>query len=187
MKLKKIALDPGHGGSDPGAVSKKYQEKEVNLILASHLLINLIHSGYEPLLLRGGDLNKSLGTRVEEASSWQADFFLSLHHNGHSNPEARGTECFHFPGSPVGEMAATALQQEMVDLLKIPDRGVKNSSAFFVLRQTPMPAVLIEPLFLTSSLDRNVLICPNYFPMLSKSIIKALNSLNGKIAASYPA
>ena len=181
MKIKKIAIDPGHGGRDPGVVSNKYREKDINLLLATELFSQLLKSAYNPLLLREGDLSMTLANRVKKAADWQADLFISIHHNGHSNNQARGTETYHFPSSLIGQQAARVMQQELVNLLAIPDRGVKSSSSFYVLRHTPMPAVLLEPLFLTNSLDRNTLICKNYFSKVSHSLFKALEQLNQSI------
>ena len=178
MKIKKIAIDPGHGGRDPGVTSKNYREKDINLKLSTELFSQLLSPDYNPLLLREGDLNMNLATRIEKASDWKADLFISIHHNGHDNNQARGTETYHFPFSIIGQKAAKLMQQEMVNLLAIPDRGVKTSDSFYVLRHTPMPAVLLEPLFITNSMDRNTLICENYFSKVSSCLLKALDQLN---------
>lgn len=181
MKIKRIAVDPGHGGRDPGVVSGDYLEKTVNLQLSAELFSALISSRYEPLLLREGDLDMSLSSRVQKAADWKADLFISIHHNGHSNPKARGTETYHFPDSIIGMQAAEFIQQELVSLLAIPNRGVKASSSFFVLRHTPMPAVLLEPLFLTNTFDRYTLICENYYIKLANLMVKSLDLLNNSI------
>ena len=178
MKIKKIAIDPGHGGRDPGVISKNYREKDINLLLATELFAQMLSTAYNPLLLREGDLNMTLASRVKKAADWKADLFISIHHNGHSNNQARGTETYHFPSSIIGQKTAELMQQELVNLLSIPDRGVKPGSSFYVLRRTPMPAVLLELLFITNSLDRNILICENYFSKVSRCLIKALDQLN---------
>jgi len=181
MKIKRIAIDPGHGGQDPGIVSGDYQEKTVNLKLSAEIFSALISSSYQPLLLREGDLDLSLTSRVDRAADWKADLFISLHHNGHSNPQARGTETYHFPSSTIGKQAAVIIQQELVNLLAIPNRGVKASSSFFVLRRTPMPAVLLEPLFLTNTFDRCILTRENYYYKTARVVVKSLNKLNNSL------
>ncbi len=178
MKIKKIAIDPGHGGRDPGVVSGNHREKDINLKLAAELFTQLLNTNYDPLLLREGDLNLNLSCRVQKAADWEADLFISLHHNGHNNKSARGTETYHFPSSKIGQQAAKLIQQELTALLSSPDRGIKSNDRFYVLRHTPMPAVLLEPLFVTNKLDQNILLRENYYSRVSLSLIKALNQLN---------
>jgi len=178
MKIKKIAIDPGHGGSDPGVTSGNHSEKDINLKLASELFTQLLDTCYNPLLLREGDLYMNLSSRVQKAVDWEADLFISLHHNGHSNKSARGTETYHFPNSKIGKKAAKFIHQELTALLSAPDRGIKSNNRFYILRHTPMPSVLLEPLFVTNKLDQNILICENYYSKVSSCLIRALNQLN---------
>lgn len=178
MKIKKIAIDPGHGGHDPGVVIKHHKEKDINLKLSADLFSQLLSANYNPLLLRGGDLDMNLAKRVQEATDWNADLFISIHHNGHSNPLARGTETYFYPDSIIGQETATIMQREMVNLLSLPDRGIKNSKNLYVLRHTPMPAVLLEPLFLTNSLDRNAMLSQNYPAKIASVLVNSLEQLN---------
>jgi len=178
MKIKKIAIDPGHGGRDPGVTCGNHREKDINLKLAAEFFTQFLNTDYDPLLLREGDLNMNLSSRVQKAAEWEADLFISLHHNGHNNKSARGTETYHFPNSKIGQKAAKLIHQELTGLLSAPDRGIKINDRFYVLRNTPMPAVLLEPLFITNKLDQNIFICKNYFSKTANSLIKALNQLN---------
>ena len=181
MKIKKIAIDPGHGGRDPGVISGHYREKDINLKLSAELFSRLLSTDYKPLLLRGGDLTINLADRIQKARDWKADLYISLHHNGHNNVEARGTETYFYPDSKIGQKTARIMQQKMINLLSLPDRGIKSSKRFYVLRCTPMPAVLLEPLFLTNSIDRNTVLSENYPAKLAEVLVNSLDQLNKSI------
>ncbi|EER58313.1 N-acetylmuramoyl-L-alanine amidase, partial [Acidovorax delafieldii 2AN] len=95
-----VALDPGHGGEDPGAIGPGgTREKDVVLRVA-HLLrdrINATTVGGNPMrafLTRDGDFFVPLGTRVEKARRVQADLFVSIHADAFTTPEARGASVF---------------------------------------------------------------------------------------------
>ncbi|HQQ70614.1 MAG TPA: N-acetylmuramoyl-L-alanine amidase [Alicycliphilus sp.] len=95
-----VALDPGHGGEDPGAIGPGgTREKDVVLKVA-HLLrerINAAQVGGNPMrafLTRDGDYFVPLGTRVEKARRVQADLFVSIHADAFTNPDARGASVF---------------------------------------------------------------------------------------------
>ncbi|KRB39420.1 MULTISPECIES: N-acetylmuramoyl-L-alanine amidase [unclassified Acidovorax] len=95
-----VALDPGHGGEDPGAIGPSgTREKDVVLRVA-HLLrdrINATTIGGNPMrayLTRDGDYFVPLGTRVQKARRVQADLFVSIHADAFTTPEARGASVF---------------------------------------------------------------------------------------------
>ena len=138
-----IAIDPGHGGRDPGAVAGKIYEKDLNLNLSAYLFKLCLDRGLSPYLIRGGDYNLQLEERVKLAEAAGAELFLSVHHNGAASSGGNGTETFHYPGSRLGILYAEYIQQRMVDVLGSRDRGVKASDSLYVLRRTSMPAVLI--------------------------------------------
>ena len=107
-----IALDPGHGGEDPGAVGPAgTREKDVVLKVA-HLLrerINATTVGGNPMrayLTRDGDYFVPLGTRVQKAQRVQADLFVSIHADAFTNPEARGASVFALSQSGASSSAA---------------------------------------------------------------------------------
>ena len=95
-----IALDPGHGGEDPGAIGPNgTREKDVVLKIA-HLLrarINATSIGGNPMrayLTRDGDYFVPLGTRVQKAQRVQADLFVSIHADAFTTPAAHGASVF---------------------------------------------------------------------------------------------
>ncbi|NLE64495.1 MAG: N-acetylmuramoyl-L-alanine amidase, partial [Elusimicrobia bacterium] len=88
--LRRVALDPGHGGKDPGAVGfKGLQEKEVVLDIARRVRKGLLASGITVVMTREGDEFISLERRTAIASCEKADLFVSIHANAHKSRRAR--------------------------------------------------------------------------------------------------
>ena len=181
MQSFRIAIDPGHGGRDPGAVAGEIYEKDLNLNLTAYLFKICLNKGLNPFLIRGGDYNLLLEERVNLAEAAGTELFLSVHHNGAFSPEVNGTETIHYPGSRLGVLYAEYIQQGMIDVLGSIDRGVKTSDKLYVLRETSMPAVLIEPLFVTGEEDRMIYSRENYYRGLAEAIIDSIMQLNREL------
>ncbi len=160
--LKRIYLDPGHGGSDPGAVGYGLEEKALTLEMALALLSRLLADyGCEVKVSREADITVPLAVRVAEAENWDADLFFSIHCNGYGEPGPNGYEDYIHPSS----FAATRAYQQIIHkhLAEVwanagrADRGVKTAD-FFVLRETTKtPAILVEHGFLSNPEDANLL------------------------------
>ena len=156
----KVCIDAGHGGTDPGAAAGRPDplvEKSFTLALARVLDNELVRRGHRVIMTRRSDRTLSLEARAAFANRFRAEVFVSLHANAASDPRAQGMEVFHFPGSTVGARAARAVLGTM--LATFPghlDRGVK-SAPFVVLRETRMPAILVECEFLTHTTQRRFL------------------------------
>ena len=181
MQPFRIAIDPGHGGRDPGSVTGEIYEKDLNLNLSAYLFKICLNRSLNPFLIRGGDYNLQLEERVNLAEAAGAELFLSVHHNGAASSGANGTETFHFPGSKFGVLYAEYIQQGMLEVLGSRDRGVKTSDKLYVLRRTSMPAVLIEPLFVTGEEDRMIYSRENYYRNLANGIIDSIIQLNKEL------
>lgn len=149
----KICIDPGHGGTDSGAVGTQpflLEEKNFNLNLALILEGELESRGHWVVMTRRRDRSLGLSSRANFANRLGAEFFVSIHANAAGTPAAEGMEVFHFPGSSSGHSAATAVLNSMID--RFPNhrnRGVKEAN-FAVLRLTDMPAILIECEFISN-------------------------------------
>ena len=180
-RIKSIAIDAGHGGRDPGAISKagsrEILEKDLNLRLSAELFGQALEAGLKAYLIRGGDYDLPLARRTELANNLGVDLYLSVHHNGAASSMATGTETFYFPGSKTGQTAAETIQKAMVSSLKLPDRGIKTSNKLHVLRATRMAAILIEPLFLTGDKDKALLEDKGYFRELARALVSGLTRL----------
>jgi len=163
----RVVIDPGHGGSDPGAVANGLVEKELNLEVALRLrdLLDLdtadqLGGGeWDVRLTRVADVSVSLAARVALANSWPADRFVSIHHNAFSSSAANGTETFSFSNGTTSAGLRDRVQEELLLGLNLADRGSKTAN-FYVLRETTMPAALSEGGFLTSPIDAAVLASP---------------------------
>lgn len=157
--MKLIVLDPGHGGQDPGAVFQRLQEKVVNLDIAKRVRAYL-EKEYEVkvMMTREGDSTVSLEARTNLANSVKADYFCSIHHNAGGGT---GFESYRFNGSNAFSSKSKTFQEivhrEVINVVtgkyNRRDRGVKAAN-FHVLRETSMPSVLLEILFLDNTEDR---------------------------------
>ncbi|SDF37279.1 N-acetylmuramoyl-L-alanine amidase family protein [Sporolituus thermophilus] len=162
---KTICIDPGHGGSDPGAIGPTgTMEKDNTLAIALLLCDKLEKNGATVIMTRETDRDVStpdasveveLGARVDIANGADADIFISIHNDSFTNPTAAGTTTFHY-GHPESIRLANCIQKSLVEGLGTRDRGVRFAS-FFVIRYTKMPAVLVEVAFITNPEEEVVL------------------------------
>ena len=144
-----ICLDPGHGGTDPGAVAFGLQEKHLNLAISLFTAEALEAAGHRVIMTRRMDRSLRLSPRAGFANRNGADRFLSIHCNAAGIATASGIETFNFPGSINGGALARAVQGSlMAEFPEHRNRGVKEAN-WTVLRETRMPAVLIECEFMT--------------------------------------
>ena len=146
----KVVLDPGHGGSDPGAVGPTgLYESHVAWKIACIVADILMRYGIEIIFTRVGDERVSLDKRVQIANESKADFFISIHINSASNPKATGTETFAYKAGVEGDRLAHSIQNNLVQAIGLADRGVKYNS-LQVVRETKMPAALTEVGFINN-------------------------------------
>lgn len=142
-----IAIDPGHGGEDPGASGPgELREKAVVLQIARRLEAQLAKiPGFKPVLIRTGDYYVSLKNRRDQARSLQADLFVSIHADAFRDPSARGASVFTL--STRGASSTTA--QYLADSENAADRvgGVQ------LAEMDPMLAGVLADLSMTGTLD----------------------------------
>lgn len=150
----KLYLDPGHGGTDPGAQGNGLNEKDLTLDIALKLRTFLLnqYEGIEIKMSRTTDRTKSLDARTNEANSWGADYYLAIHINSGGG---QGYEDYIYSG--LSDSSTTARYQdiihaEVMKLNSLQDRGQKKAN-FHVLRESAMPALLTENGFIDSSHD----------------------------------
>jgi N-acetylmuramoyl-L-alanine amidase len=94
-RVQKIIVDPGHGGSDPGATGiAGLREKDVNLAISRHVARHLEQRGFDVVLTRDGDQTRSLEERTAIAESANGDVFVSIHANASGRALARGIETY---------------------------------------------------------------------------------------------
>lgn len=158
---KKIAIDPGHGGSDAGAIGPTgAMEKNVTLDICLELKKILEDDGATVVMTRESDREvspkKSKATDVEElqarvdvANESKADIFLSIHMDSFTNRTARGTTGYYFgAGGSTSRSLADKVRANIVDQLGTMSRGTQTCN-FYVVKHTDMPATLIEVAFIS--------------------------------------
>ncbi|MFV0441832.1 MAG: N-acetylmuramoyl-L-alanine amidase [Lachnospirales bacterium] len=155
----KIFLDPGHGGTDSGGISPyidNFYEKNATLDICLRLERILLDRGYEVEMSRRIDTTVSLNERINKANNWGADYYVSVHVNSFTNPNANGVETYYYPTSENGEVLASEIQSQLVLETTLEDRGVKPRD-LAVLRRTTMPAALAEIGFISNPLEGELL------------------------------
>lgn len=151
-----VFVDPGHGGSDPGAVYG-VNEADVNLQIALRLRSELQARGHIVSMSRttaAFPTSDSLQARCDLANSSGADVFVSVHNNAAGSAEATGYETWYHVDDPLGKKLASSVHAEVLKQISLRDRGTKVTASLYVLRRTHMPAVLVECGFLSNPADR---------------------------------
>ena len=159
----KIYIDQGHNPSAPntGAEGNGLREQdityEVGILLADLLRQN---GNFEVRLSRptpqtqlGNSNASSLRVRVNDANSWGADYFVSIHTNASTQPSANGTEVLVYAQPSTSSNLAEDILREVTEITGLNSRGVKSRTGLYVLRKTRMPAVLVELGFISNPSD----------------------------------
>lgn len=179
---KKIAIDPGHGGHDAGAVgydgSEFPNEKDFNLDICLRLKELLSYADATVIMTRSSDVYVSLEERCNIANNANADIFVSVHMNSAPSTAAHGTETYYYAVSSTqysveGKRLAENIQQRVVARLGTYDRGAKGDYPtlgyhLYVLKYTTMPAALVEVCFISN---------PSNFELISKEFNRTLAAL----------
>jgi len=163
-----ICVDPGHGGSDSGAVGVAgTYEKDVNLAIALQLAGNLRDAGLRVVMTREDDTLPTLQQRADIANAALASLFVSVHNNAAGDANAKGTETYYW-GTPEeysaeGKLLAEAIQRCLLMACGSVDRGARTHwRNLVVLSETDMTAALAEVGFLTNAEEEAKLIDPAY-------------------------
>ena len=180
---KIIVLDPGHGGSDAGAIGPTgVTEKSVALAVSLKAQKLLTVDGYKVIMTRTTDIDVAapgvsdateLQARVNKAPP-NADIFISVHCNAFSNGSANGMETYHAPTAVKGSRLARLLNEELAKLGGLNNRGVK-AARFYVMTHSKCPASLIELGFITNPREEKLLASDAYQQKLAQAITNAVN------------
>ena len=158
--MKKIIVDAGHGGTDPGAVGHGLQEKDVTLGVALRVASILDDRGYAPVLTRSDDSFVDLNARWRAGKG--SDAFIAIHCNAF-NQSAHGQEVWWDDHDPTSKEFATCLNKRMVETFPaIYDRGLKEGSAstytdWYSFRNDAPADVLLELGFIDNASDAQFL------------------------------
>lgn len=153
---KKIYIDPGHGGTDSGAVGvNNLLEKDINLQVAKKVRDLLVKQGMQVKMSRETDKALSLEYRTNDANSWNANCFVSIHCNAY-NGSAKGIETYGYSTNTT-DLANNIHPQVINTKAYTLNRGVKTAN-FYVLRNSKMRACLIELGFIDNLDDAKILL-----------------------------
>ena len=159
----KIYIDQGHNPSAPntGAEGNGLREQDITYDVGVRLAQLLRQNGnFEVRLSRptpttqlGNSNASSLRVRVDDANSWGADYFVSIHTNASTQRTANGTEVLVYTAPSRAANLAEDILENVTDITGLNSRGVKERPGLYVLRKTNMPAVLVELGFITNPSD----------------------------------
>jgi N-acetylmuramoyl-L-alanine amidase len=157
----RVAIDAGHGPDDPGITGPTgLAEDEASFALAEALAAELARRGAEPFLMRERGETPEPAARARAANEWGAEACLSIHTNGHDDPRAEGSLCLYYGNevafSAGGQRLAELVQDELTARLGLKD-GRTHPKSITLLRETAMPAVQVEPCFITNPREERLL------------------------------
>lgn len=184
VKNKIITIDPGHGGSDSGAVGPNgYTEKEGAFAISQKVASILNQSGAKVVMTRDSDVDvygpnafarNELQARVDVGNNANSDIFVSIHCNAFVNPAANGTQTFYYGSSYQGQRLAQSIQEKMIEANGLRDRGISTCN-FYVVKHSYMPAVLIETAFITNYDEEALLSDDEWQTTMAKAIAEGIN------------
>ena len=178
-----VVIDPGHGGSDPGAIGiGGIKETDVVLEVSKIVKKLLSDKGVKVVLTRKNEIDLDLPPRVSFANNSDADIFVSIHANASRGKrrDINGLETFYYRGWR-GRLLAKNIQKQILRVSPgSPDRGVKQGR-FYVIKNTSMPAVLVEIGFLTGRLDARRLEKAAHRKRLAYAIAKGILEYLSKV------
>ena len=172
----KVVIDPGHGGSDPGAVGiNGLRETDIVLEVSKSVAEFLTNKGVKTILTRNYERTLDLQPRVNKANNSKADAFVSIHANATKGKrkDVNGLETYYYSGYKGNSLAKNIQKQILIVSPQSPDRGVRRSR-FYVIRKTSMPAALVEIGFVTGKYDADLLRQKGYRDMMSFAIARGI-------------
>ena len=196
-----IYIDPGHGGEDSGASYGGVYEKNLALSVANKLKANLIQLGYQVLMTRTADYNVDFKTeRSKMANQSNADLFISIHFNatGLASSNATGIETYWYQYDPEyqpkinaamhndptrlaeSEILANQVQASLISGTGAVNRGVRRET-FAVLRETAIPAILVELGFMDNQSDLQKIKEDAYQTKLANALVQGIDNWYGAV------
>ena len=147
-----VYIDPGHGGYDPGAQGNGVIEKDIVLNLGLKLKEKLEANGIKVIMSRTSDVFVSLEDRSKGANNANPDAFISIHINSAGDASASGIETYY--NKSIDKPLAENIQSKLISYTGAKNRGVKWEE-FYVVKNTTMPASLVECGFLSNVNEAN--------------------------------
>jgi len=182
-----VIIDAGHGGTDLGARGRTpyCEEKRVCLQTARLVKKYLNQLGYHVVMTRNSDAFISLSRRVEIADQASGALFVSLHFNSSRNPTAQGIEVFFYENkedrsrTSASRKLADAVLGRLVRRTAAVSRGTKKGN-FYVIRETTMPAILVEGGFISNPSERTNLKSREYQEKIARGVADGIDAFMKK-------
>ncbi len=181
-----IVVDPGHGGTDSGAHFgsgvTRLDEKTVNLATAKKVAKLLSNAGAAVILTRSDDSYPSLKDRVATANLSEATMFVSIHHNSNKLANSRsGTFTYYHSGGAQSKKLAECIEKEIAAVSGLPNHGAKadttvHKTGMHVLRNTKMPAVLVEVGYINHATDREKITDEEFQNKVAEAVLKGVEA-----------
>ncbi len=180
LRGKVIVVDPGHGGSNPGAVANNTRESDNNLAVGLNLRDKLMQAGAKVIMTRDSDrtvapegstLGQELQARVDIAETNHADIFVSIHSNENPDSSIAGATTFYHSGKSPD--LAQAVQSSLVKETGAIDKGIAPET-FYVLRNTSMPGILVEMGFVSNREEASRLQSDSYRNSIAQGIFDGI-------------
>lgn len=180
MSKKKVCIDPGHGGTDSGAVGQN-GTKEKDVVLQIGLLVKaaLERNGIDVVMTREKDIVSGklvIADRCKIANNAGVDYLVSIHANADGDRDDKtgfGTETWAYSTTSAGYSLAKAVQRELIAANGLTDRGVK-AKAWDILKGTKAPAILVETAFINNSAEERLLIDAAFQKLTAEAIAKGI-------------
>ena len=168
---KVVVIDPGHGGTDYGAIRAGINEKDITLDVSKRVASILRSNGYKVHLTLNEDKYVSLQGRVDIAEEVKPDIFVSIHVNSSEGTTATGIETHYYHDYSID--LAKKVHTSLAKSIKSPDRGLFKSR-FYVINHTTMPAVLVEIGFISNEEERAELVSEKRKQATAKAIAEGI-------------
>lgn len=167
-----VVVDAGHGGNQPGCVVGRVMEKDINLSISLALKEELENRGIRVILTRKDDADVRLADRTIHAKPLFADYLVSIHCNAYDEDRSiRGFQCFYYQ-SEMGKKLSDEITELVSKKIKI---RKAEEVGFQVLRESIIPATLIEVGYLTNYRERASLITRDYQRQMASVIAEGIN------------
>lgn len=172
---KRIVIDPGHGGKDSGTTGVRHGtlEKDINLSLSMLIADKLRSQGAEVQLTRDQDVFVELSDRVAVAQQFNADLYVSIHHNS-GKSSSSGIISFYYSQTKDKPLANT-LQHEMILSTGMVDGGTRYGN-YAVLRENTVPSVLLELGFLSNPAEEEKITSGSYQQTTAEAIASGIRA-----------
>lgn len=172
-----VIIDAGHGGKDPGAIGLISKESDINLLIAEQTKAELESLGYTVIMTRTDDSFVGLTERVNIANAYPNSLcFVSIHQNSVDNaPNVTGTEVLTCNNRNGNWALAETLANDVSEQISSRNRGVQNYTNLVVIRDTVMPAALVECGFISSDHEEELLFTDEYRSLIAIGIAKGID------------